>query len=111
MLSPGQKYAAVCRKTAYAYARMGKPEDARRILNSIEGPSAGDDYDNSYGSRVYLAVAYAWLGDKDKAFHLLDEAYAERDARMICIRTEPSLDPLRDDPRFNDLLRRIGLEK
>ncbi|OGD19211.1 MAG: hypothetical protein A2W03_15350 [Candidatus Aminicenantes bacterium RBG_16_63_16] len=78
-------------------------------MNSIEGPSADDDYDNSYGSRVYLAVANAWLGDKDKAFSLLEEGYAERDARLTHIKSEPSLGPLRDDPRFTNLLRRIGL--
>ncbi len=108
---PGRNMWLFAAQTASAYARLGKPEEARRILNSIEGPSADGDYDNSYGSRVYLAVAYAWLGDKDKAFNLLEEAYAERDARMTYLKSEPSLDPLRDDPRFTDLLRRIGLEK
>jgi tetratricopeptide (TPR) repeat protein len=108
---PGRNMRLFAVQTAYAYARMGKPEEGRRILNSIEGPSADDDYDNSYGSRVYLAAAYAWLGDKDKAFSLLEEAYAERDARMTYLKSEPSLDPLRSDPRFTDLLCRIGLEK
>jgi len=57
-----------------------------------------------------LAAAYGWLGDKDKAFSLLEKCYTERNTRLIYIRSDPSLDPLRDDPRFGAMLRRIGLE-
>ena len=88
------------------YARMGKPEEARRILKEVEGSSGRE-----YGSRIYPADAYLWLGDKDKAMDLLEKAYAERDAKLIFIATAPSFDPLRGDPRFKNLLRRMGLEK
>ena len=89
------------------YARMGKKEESLKILedNELPGP------DGHYGSRVGLAGAYGWMGDKDKAFSLLEKAYEERDARMTYLKVEPWLDCLRDDPRFTDLLRRIGLEK
>jgi adenylate cyclase len=91
---------------AEVYARMGKPEEARRIMKTIEGSSVLDEY----ASHFALAAAYGWLGDKDKAFSLLEKGYAERNTRLIAIKSDPWLDPLRDDPRFNALLRRIGLE-
>ena len=85
---------------------MGKSAEARKILGEIEKGKGG-----IYGSTAYAAAAYGWLGDKDKAFNLLEKAFAERDARMIFLKVEPWFDSLRSDPRFSDLLRRIGLEK
>jgi tetratricopeptide (TPR) repeat protein len=98
------EYAA---QVAEAYARMGRPEEARRIMNTIESSSLHD----GYASHFALAAVYGWLGDKDKAFSLLEKGYAERNPRLIYIKSDPILDPLRSDPRFTDLLRRIGLEK
>jgi hypothetical protein len=56
--------------------------------------------------RVYV---YAGLGDIDRAFQWLDRAYQERAGLLIHIKVEPLLDPLRFDPRYADLLRRMGL--
>jgi tetratricopeptide (TPR) repeat protein len=56
-----------------------------------------------------IAGAYARLGDKDRAFQLLETAYAERNPRLVNLRENVVFDNLRDDPRFADLLRRIGL--
>jgi adenylate cyclase len=94
-------------RQAYVYARMGKAEEARKILKgreSISGPG-------EFFSRAYLAATYGWLGEKDKAFRLLGKAYKERDTRMAYLKVDPRFDCLRSDPRFADLLRRIGLEK
>jgi hypothetical protein len=49
------------------------------------------------------------LGDKDQAFRWLNTAYRERDWRLWGSETEFSLDPLRSDPRFAELLRKVGL--
>ena len=49
------------------------------------------------------------LGDKDRAFQWLDRCYEERSPWLGWLKTDPALDPLRSDPRFADLLRRIGL--
>jgi hypothetical protein len=56
------------------------------------------------------ASLYALAGDKDNAFKWLDQAYAERDGEDITLlKVDPSFKNLRGDPRFADLLRRMGL--
>jgi hypothetical protein len=57
----------------------------------------------------HLAAFYAELGDKERAFALLERAYQERDPWLPMDLAAPRFDPLRSDPRFQDLLRRIGL--
>jgi len=64
----------------------------------------------------HLAEAYAILGDKDRAFHWLDQAYEHRemvsgDDGVFYLSAEPMYDPLRSDPRFKTLLRRVGLTR
>jgi hypothetical protein len=51
---------------------------------------------------------YTEAGDKEKALQWLEKAFEERSSFLIYSRWEPRLDPLRSDPRFQDLLRRIG---
>jgi TolB-like protein/Tfp pilus assembly protein PilF len=55
-----------------------------------------------------LAVFYAALGEKDKAFAELNQAYENRDNLILRLKVDPRLDPLRDDPRFQELLRKVG---
>jgi hypothetical protein len=63
-----------------------------------------------YISQKSLAVIYAALGEKDKAFELLEKAYQERSIGTgLSIKEFPGFDPLRSDPRFADLLRRMNL--
>jgi hypothetical protein len=57
----------------------------------------------------HLAAKYAELGDTERAFACLEKAYQEHDPWLPMDLAAPSLDPLRSDPRFQDLLRRIGL--
>ncbi len=54
------------------------------------------------------AYAYAQLGEREKAFELLDAAFRSRSSGLVWLKVEPLFDPLRDDPRFSDLLRRVG---
>jgi TolB-like protein len=54
------------------------------------------------------ARTYALIGETDQAFAWLERGYRERDPQMIGVKADPSFDPIRSDPRFNDLLRRIG---
>jgi hypothetical protein len=62
-----------------------------------------------YSSAYKLAQLYADLGNKDQAFKWLDTAYQERDFYLIGLNTDFLLDPLRSDPRFAALVRKVGL--
>lgn len=57
----------------------------------------------------HLALIYAALGEKDKAFGELEKAFEEHDYLLPRIKVEPFLDPLRDDPRFRQMLKRLNL--
>ena len=63
---------------------------------------------NGYYSPYAIAEMYADLGDKDQAFYWLDIAYRERD-QLINLNTDFTLDPIRSDPRFAELVRKVGL--
>jgi hypothetical protein len=56
----------------------------------------------------WVAVLYAALGDKDAAFAELEKAYEAHDWFLQRIKVDPFMDPLRDDPRFNALVRRLN---
>jgi tetratricopeptide (TPR) repeat protein len=84
---------------ARIYARMGKADEARRIL----------DVQRTRGSQWFvLATTYAALGDNDEAFRLLFQVTEERDA-LNYVKTDPRLDSLHSDPRWQTLLRRMNL--
>jgi hypothetical protein len=64
----------------------------------------------SYVSRYMIATIYTGLGDKDKAFSFLEKAYQERSPDIpYFLKADLRLDPLRSDPRFQDLMHRVGL--
>jgi TolB-like protein/Tfp pilus assembly protein PilF len=88
----------------YAYARAGQSAEARKLLNELKEQSK-----RRYISWYDFALIYVGLGEKDQAFACLEKAYEQRDRRLILMKVYPLLDPLRSDPRFADLLRRIGL--
>ena len=62
-----------------------------------------------YWSAYVIAKMYADLGDKDQAFRWLDIAFQERDWGLLSLKTEFALDPIRSDPRFAELVRKVGL--
>jgi serine/threonine protein kinase len=90
---------------ALAYARGDKHDMARDIYDRLR-QFAG----NNYFPPFYLAVIAANLGESDQAFDWLDKAYQERSGWMPWLNQEPLLDGLRQDARFSDLSRRVGLE-
>jgi tetratricopeptide (TPR) repeat protein len=65
--------------------------------------------ENGFFSPIYAALWYSACGRKDEAFALLEKAFQRRSYAMIFLAVNPLWDPLRSDPRFTDLLRRIGL--
>jgi len=89
---------------ASAYARMGKTNEARKILRRLQGLPP-----TQYVSPMSIAAVYCALGDKGRALEWLEKAIEQHDASVSDLPSSPSLDPLRDDPRFQNLLRRIGL--
>lgn len=89
---------------AHAYAAAGKRQEAQNLLADLQ-ERAGKTYVSAYE----IAAIYAALGDKDQAFAWLAKAYQERSSWLVHIGWEPRFDSLRPDPRFQDLLRRIGL--
>ena len=87
---------------ANAYAVSGRKEEAIKIVKDLENrQSQGSSTDAS------IALIYVGLGDNDRAMIWLSKAYQARFNPSIL--TRPVFDPLRSDPRFQDLLHRIGL--
>jgi eukaryotic-like serine/threonine-protein kinase len=89
---------------ANAYALGGRSAESRRLLQELISLSR-----KRYISPVYMAIVSIGLGEKDQAFAWLEKAYADRSDWMVLLQTEPLFDPVRSDPRFQDLLRRIGV--
>jgi serine/threonine protein kinase/Tfp pilus assembly protein PilF len=89
---------------AYAYAQTGRIEEARKILGDVIQEAKTDR-----ASWQDVAGIYAALGEKDHAFAALEMASQRRDSRMTMLLDHEALMPLRNDPRFSDLLRRVGL--
>jgi len=89
---------------AHAYARDGRRQEALKLVNELLRPSKGE-----HVPLRALAIAYSGLGDKDKAFAVLETAYERRGGALFELNSQPLYAPLRADPRFRDLLIRIGL--
>jgi TolB-like protein/Flp pilus assembly protein TadD len=84
---------------ALAYAGAGRSDDAHRVLEEVR-VSPIDPF--------AVAQVYATLGDAAEAFEWLEKAFERRSLRLSWASVDPVFDPLRSDPRFEDLLRRIG---
>ena len=88
----------------HAYASAGQKSDAQGVLQTLLARAK-----QSYASPFDIALVYTALGDKDTAFAWLNRAVADRSTWLVYSKWEPRLDPLRSDPRFQDLLRRLNL--
>ena len=89
----------------YAYAKAGQRDEALKILDQLQARANKGEYVWPLG----VAWIYIGLGDKDQAFTWLDKAFAEQSDALRQIKTHPIYDPLRTDPRFTDLLKRMRL--
>jgi hypothetical protein len=83
------------------YAKRG---DRSRAYQIISGAPVGGAIGDSN-----LSQSYALLGDKDKAFEALEKLYREKSAFVIYTKAFATLDNLRGDPRYKDLLKKVGL--
>ena len=95
---------AVLSFLAIAYARSGKREEAMKTMGQMH-ELAKQRYVPAYG----FGNAYAALGDRDQAFKWLERSLQDRGWEITYIRVDPGIDSLRSDPRFSDLVRRVGL--
>jgi TolB-like protein len=89
-----------------AYSVGGKPEQTKRIVEAFKAQAK-----KRYIPATYFGMLYAGLGDKEQAFIWLEKAYEERADGLTWLNVEPMLDPLRPHPRFQDLVRRMGLAR
>lgn len=89
---------------ARAYAGAGRRTDAQRVVGELKRRRQ-----NSYVPAAAFVQAYAGLGDKEQTLAWLEEAYKEQSNLMQWLKVEPTFDFLRADPRFADLLHRVGV--
>ena len=87
-----------------AYTSSGWRGYLQKRLEEVEKQST-----RQYVSPFSVALIWAQLGNKDQAFAWLEKTYGERNFRLLYIEVDPRLDGLRSDPRFADLVRRVGL--
>ena len=85
-----------------AYAQAGRRSDALRLLDELKKREQP-------GYSGAFVFAYLGLGDYDQAFAWLEHAYQEQANIIQVLKMSPFFDPIRGDPRFQDLLRRAGL--
>jgi TolB-like protein/DNA-binding winged helix-turn-helix (wHTH) protein/Tfp pilus assembly protein PilF len=88
----------------HVYGRIGRSTDARRVLHALEQQGR-----ERYVSPLALAYVHAGLGERDAAFAKLEQAYDQRSPNLVGIKVDRLLEPLRDDPRFAQLVRRMNL--
>jgi len=90
----------------WVYAVSGQQEKARSLLNRML-----DLRTRRYVDAYLIGEVYAGLGEKDKAFEWLNKAYEERAGQMIFLKIDPWIKNLRSDPRYKELLKKVGFEK
>jgi tetratricopeptide (TPR) repeat protein len=90
---------------AREYAIAGKKDEARKILNELKELSK-----QQYVSPYMVAIGYAALGEREQAFEWLEKVAEEKSYYVVWLKVDPIWDAFRTDGRFQDLLRRIGLQ-
>lgn len=90
---------------AAVYARAGRRTEAEAVIDELKKMNSGGRYVSPAG----LVVAYAALGDLDRAYQEIDRAIDEKASFATLLETSPIAAPIRRDPRYPALKRRIGL--
>jgi len=89
----------------YAYAKLGRHADANAVISRFREIAK-----TQYVISFFISTTYAALGERDKAFAELENGYQQHDWRMAALlKKDPLIDSLRDDARYNDLLKRMNL--
>jgi len=100
-LRPGDPAALAA--LGYVYARLGQKDETRKILSQLTEISK-----QHYVPSFEFATIYAGLGDADNAMSWLEKSYRQRESQMPFIKSDDRLNSLHSDPRFQDLIRRLG---
>lgn len=95
---------AIAALYGHALGLSGDVQGARKILADLQHLAQ-----TRYVSAIYFACVYTGLGDKKMALDWLDKAYKERNDRLVYLNVDPMADPLRSEPRFQDLMKRLHL--
>ena len=88
----------------HAYAVAGMQAEARKVLDQLQRLSR-----SHYVDATRFALIYTGLGERERAMEWLEKAYERRDMGLIMLRPDPRFDPLRNDPRYQSLIRRMKL--
>jgi TolB-like protein/Tfp pilus assembly protein PilF len=96
---------AVTAMLGHAYAVSGKKDEAQKVLDELIKLSQQE-----YALSYFIAMIYTGLGEKDQAFEWLQKAYEERSDFLLDLNITPVFDSLHSDPRFIELLKKVGLE-
>jgi tetratricopeptide (TPR) repeat protein len=88
---------------ALVYGLAGRKSETQKIIGELKERSR-----HHYVFPSVFAYAYLGLGDKDQALTFLERAYEEQDPALFYLKVWPTLDPLRSEPRFQALLRRVN---
>ena len=89
---------------AYIYARSGQTANANRAFHELLRLNRGNKIDPLYICRVYLG-----LKENDLAIAWLERGFAQHSNDLVSLKVSPDYDRLRSDPRFQDMVRRVGL--
>lgn len=100
------RIAAPLSELAHAYAASGRRAEATKLLDELVTRSK-----TGHVSKYLIATVYAALGDKNEALTRLEQAYSERSWYLGFLRSDPELDSLRSEPRFQDLVRRMNFPR
>jgi tetratricopeptide (TPR) repeat protein len=104
VLAAAPQEPAVIAMAGHEYAVSGHPANARKMVSRLQQLSQ-----TRYVSPLYPALVYIGLGDNNAAFHSLDQAYDDGSDYLVYLGTDPWADPLRGDPRFQALLKKLGI--
>ena len=105
-ISVSNRSPAVVGLLVNAYAQAGRSRDALRLLDELKRRRQTE-----YVPAAAFVLAYLGLSDYDEAFVWLEQAYKEQSYALQTLKVLPLFDPIRTDPRFIDLLHRVGLDR
>jgi tetratricopeptide (TPR) repeat protein len=89
----------------YMYGKAGRVQEARGILDEFDARTRQGRYASAYA----IAAVYAGIGDRERVFQYLDAAYREHSHWLVWLKRDPRWDAFRADPRFESLVRKVGL--